>query len=138
MQNYTCRKLSNVQVKKITFAHLLSKADRNTMHTNTHTHTHTHIYIYISLSHRHIHTGPHKLHRQGGLALEKSVTRQLLIANSRERSRCIPCKVGGGRSGKRKVSFRQLRLSLLSKTPPKLHIHLHLSIFLPEGQVVEA
>jgi len=48
VQNYTCRKLSNVQVKKITFAHLLSKADRNTMHT--HTHTHTHIYIYRCLT----------------------------------------------------------------------------------------
>jgi hypothetical protein len=81
------------------------------------------------------HTQTHTSYHQGGLALAQSVTRWLLIANSSERSRSIPRKVCGGRSGKRKFSIRLLRLSLQSKIPPKLNTHLHLSIFVPEQHV---
>jgi len=94
--------------------------------------------VSLSSSHRHISTDPQKSHRQGGLALAQSVTRRLLIANSRERSRSIPCKVDGGRPGKRRVSIWLLLFYLLSEVPPKLHNHLHLSIFLPEGRAGEA
>jgi len=98
-------------------------------HTETHTHTHS-LSLSTSLSHRRIHTYPHKSHRQGGLVLEHSVPRQLLIANSRERPRSVPCKVAGGRSGKRNVLIRLFRVSLLIKIPRNFHTNFLLSTFL--------
>ena len=132
--------------KRCIFAHLLPKGDRNT-HTHTHTQTHKHtlshslslsLSLSTSLSHRHIHTDPHKSHRQGGLVLAQSDTRQLPIANYRERPRSVPCKVAGGRSGKRNVLIRLFRLSLLIKFSSKFLTNFLLTIFLPEGQADDA